>query len=156
MSATAEAWYWEQRWSSFRRGSEVIRIRWDGGSALGTLYNDGVPQTVAAVAARLPLTVPVVHVAWSGDMVMSADQYDLGVTVPENDVRLVRPGDLSWDPKFGELAFTYGTAECRLPSGPNTVTVYGHVHDRLEELARYCRARRFEGAGSLILERPAS
>lgn len=152
MTTESEAWYWEQRWGSFRTGSQAIRIRWDGGSAVGTLYDEGVPQTVRAVAARLPLTIPVVHVAWSGDMVMSSEQYDLGIAAAENDVRLVRPGDLSWDAKFGELAFTYGTAECRLPSGPNTVTVYGQVSDGLANLARYCRARRFDGVGTIILE----
>jgi hypothetical protein len=85
-------------------------------------------------------------------MVMSANPYELGVSRLENEVRLVRPGDLSWDPKFGELAFTYGTAECRLPSGPNTVTVYGQVSDSLDAFAAYCSARRFEGVGTIVLE----
>jgi hypothetical protein len=126
-------------------------LEWEGGRAAATLYEEGVPKTVAALLERLPLVVPVVHVAWSGDMLMSSRAFDLGITEEENAVRLVRPGDLSWDPKFGELAFTYGTAECRLPSGPNTVVVYASIYQGLQEFSSFGRARRFEGLGEIHL-----
>jgi hypothetical protein len=149
--AEAENWYWQKTWSDFRRGRARLHLKWQGGSAEAVIYDHGVPQTAAAILRHLPLEVPVVHVAWSGDMVMSSNSYKIGVDQAENHVRLVRPGDISWDPKFGELAFTYGTAECKLPSGPNTVVVYGQIVEGLEEFAAFGRARRFEGLGKLSL-----
>jgi hypothetical protein len=98
------------------------------------------------------LTVPVVHVAWSGDMVMSARPFHVGPREPENAVRLPRPGDLTWDPKFGEICFAYGTAEARLPSGENQLVVFGQVEDGFEPFAVFCRARRFDGIGEIRIE----
>jgi hypothetical protein len=144
----ASSWWWQQRWESIRRGGTPISLAWDGGAATGVLFDQGVPHTAAAVLAALPLHVPVVHVAWSGEMVMSARTYDLHIE-RENAVRLPRPGDLTWDPAAGELAFAYGTAECRLPSGENNVVVYGAITHGLEDFAEFCRARRFEGVGEL-------
>lgn len=153
MSADGGSWWWKERWESTRRGDTRIALSWEGGSgsATGVLFDRGAPLTAAAVLAALPLTVPVVHVAWSGEMVMSARQYELGVE-RENAVRLPRPGDLTWDPAAGELAFAYGTAECRLPSGENNVVVYGAVVEGLAEFAEFCRRRRFEGLGELRIE----
>lgn len=151
-AAASDSWYWEKTWSDFRRGTARMRLAWDGGHAEAVLYNDGVPETARHLADRLPLAVPMVHVAWSGDMLMSTRSYDIGTTVEENRVRLVRPGDLAWDPKFGELTVTYGTAEARLPSGPNTLVVYGAIVDGLDGFAAWARARRFEGQGELRFE----
>lgn len=145
----ASNWYWQKTWSSFREGSTRLRIAFEDQVAIAVLYNDGAPLTVAGVVAKLPLEVPVVHVAWSGDMVMSARQFPVDVPQHENRVRLVQPGDLSWDPSYGELAFTYGVAECKLPSGPNTVAVYGGIVENLRGFADFCRRRRFEGIGTL-------
>ena len=78
---------------------------------------------------------------------MSTKPFNIPATKEENRTRLPRPGDLTWDPKFGEICFVYGTAEARLPSGPNTLVVYAQVNEGLEELARFCAARRFEGVG---------
>jgi len=150
----ADSWYWEQRWSNFRRGSKRITLDWGDGQASAVLYDEGVPRTTVALLEHLPLTVPVVHVAWSGEMLMSAQSYDMGVPEMENTVRLFRPGDLTWDPRFGELAFTYGTAEGRLPTGAHTVAVYGSIDSNLDGFARFARARPFEGVGELRL-RPA-
>ncbi|MBO0663191.1 DUF3830 family protein [Jiella sp. MQZ9-1] len=145
-----DSWYWEQRWTSFRRGTKKLKLEWNGGEATALIYDAGVPNTSAAILAALPLIVPVVHVAWSGDMLMSTRDYDLPSRDLENEVRLVRPGDLTWDPKFGELAFTYGTAECRLPSGPNTLVVYGSIETAfVDAFAEFGRRRRFEGVGEI-------
>lgn len=152
MSADGGSWWWQERWESIRRGDTPIALSWDGGAARGVLFDQGAPRTAAAVLAALPLQVPVVHVAWSGEMVMSARTYELGVE-RENAVRLPRPGDLTWDPAAGELAFAYGTAECRLPSGENNVVVYGAVVEGLEDFAEFCRRRRFEGVGELRIVR---
>ena len=100
MTDNANSWYWEQRWASFRRGSALIRLEWDGGEAQATVYDVGVPETAAAIFAALPLVVPVVHAAWSGDMLMSTRPYDINAKKFENEVRLVRPGDLTWDPSM--------------------------------------------------------
>jgi hypothetical protein len=153
-TAPADRWYWEKTWSDFRRGSTRICVAWPGGEAGAVLYDAGVPETVRHLVAHLPLAVPMVHVAWSGDMLMSTRAYDIGTRAEENRVRLVRPGDLAWDPKFGELTVTYGTAEARLPSGPNTLVVYGAVVEGLAALAAWARARRFEGQGELELRFP--
>jgi hypothetical protein len=126
-----------------------IEVQFDGVEAHGVLFDLGVPVTVAAFRSHLPLSIPVVHVAWSGDMVMGATQLDLDVSQQEDFTRLPRPGDLGYDPKFRELTVTYGTAECRLPSGPNTVSVIGQITEHLGELAAFCRRRRFEGVGEL-------
>jgi len=148
----SDDWYWEKTWSNFRRGNKHIRLSWDGGDATAFIYNEGVPETAAAVLACLPLEVPVVHAAWSGDMLMSARQFEIPVLNEENKTRLPRPGDLTWDPKHSELGFVYGTAEAKLPSGPNTLVVYGRViEDHLERFAQFCRARRFEGLGRLTM-----
>jgi hypothetical protein len=146
----SDTWWWRERWESFRTGSVPLRLAWKGGQASAVLYDEGVPETVAAVRRALPLEVPVVHVAWSGEMVMSATSYELKAP-RENAVRLPRPGDLTWDPDAGELAFAYGTAECRLPSGENTVVVYGSIVEGLDELVEFCWRRRFEGVGTLTL-----
>lgn len=151
MTNESDTWYWEKTWSDFRCGSSRLRIRWSNGDAAALLYDEGVPETVTAILSRLPLTVPVVHVAWSGDAIMSTRAYDVGPERAENAVRLPYPGDLTWDPKFGELAFIYGTAEARLPSGENTLVVYGTIQEGLADFATFCRARRFEGIGELTL-----
>jgi hypothetical protein len=147
---TEQTWWWRERWEGFRRGSLLLSIAWEGGRAEAVLFDEGVPQTVAAIGGALPLEVPVVHVAWSGEMVMSATTYDLNAP-RENAVRLPRPGDLTWDPDAGELAFAYGAAECRLPSGENTVVVFGSIVEGLDAFVEFCWRRRFEGVGTLIL-----
>lgn len=143
----SDTWYWQKTWASFRAGSSTVRMDWEGGSAEVLVYDEGVPETAAAFLQRLPLDVPVVHVAWSGDMVMGARPVPLGVAQEENLTRLVRPGDVAYDPKYNEITVTYGTAEARLPSGPNTLTVFGAVSQGLEAFAQWARARRFEGVG---------
>ena len=147
----SESWWWEKQWGDFRKGSLMIQINWTGGNAQALLYDVGVPATVAAIRSALPIEVRVVHVAWSGEMCMGAERFSSGPPEPENQVRLVRPGDLTWDPKFGELGFVYGTAECKLPTGPNSVVVYGCVNRNLEQFAQFGRNRRFEGQGTLRL-----
>jgi hypothetical protein len=147
---TEQTWWWRERWEGFRRGSKPISISWEGGLAQAVLFDEGVPQTADAVSRILPLEVPVVHVAWSGEMVMSASAYDLNAP-RENTVRLPRPGDLTWDPDADELAFAYGASECRLPSGENTVVVYGSIVQGMDAFAEFCWRRRFEGVGTLTL-----
>jgi hypothetical protein len=144
-----DSWYWEEHWNRARRGSTAIVVEWEGGRGEGVLYDEGAPRTAAGVLNLLPLSIPVVHAIWSGDMVMSTRSYKLGFADKENETRLPRVGDLSWDPHYGELAFTYGTAECRMPSGFNTVVVYGSMQSGLDEFASFCRARRFEGLGEV-------
>jgi hypothetical protein len=152
VSGEAESWWFQQRWSDFRRGTRRAAVDWGHGRAEAVLYDAGVPRTSAGIAAALPIAVSVVHVAWSGEMCMGTTTIDIGVTEQENEVRLVRPGDLTFDPKVGELGFVYGDAECRLPSGPNTVVVYGTLTTNLEGFAAWARARRFEGVGELRIE----
>lgn len=151
--AEAESWYWQKTWGDFRRPGSRVRLRWDGGVAGAAVYDHGVPRTAEAFLARLPFELPMVHVAWSGDMLMGARSVPLGVSEAENLTRLVRPGDIAFDPKYDEITVTYGTAEARLPSGPNTLTVFGAVEEGLDEFARWARARRFEGAGLVTFER---
>ena len=153
MPNEGDSWYFHKTWSDFRRGSLRLRLGFGAEQAIALLYDEGVPRTVAAIAAHLPLEVPVVHVAWSGEMVMSTRAYDIPAKEPENQVRLVRPGDLAWDPKFGELTVTYGTAEAKLPSGPNTLVVYGQIVEGLEVFAAFGRARRFEGVGRITFSK---
>jgi hypothetical protein len=143
------SWWWSDQWEKTRQGAVAIAVGFDGGEARGVLFDLGTPKTVAAFRRQLPFTISVVHVAWSGDMVMGTTPLDLGVSEQEDFTRLPRPGDLGYDPKFRELTVTYGTAECRLPSGPNTVSVIGQFTDQLGDLATFCRRRRFEGVGEL-------
>jgi hypothetical protein len=153
---SGENWWFQQHWSDFRHGDGEVHVRWSGGNAKARLYTGGVPATAAGFQQALPLEADVVHVAWSGEMVMATERFTFGPTHAENDVRLVRPGDLTWDAKYGELGVVYGTAECRLPSGPNCVTVFGSVFENAEGLAAFCRARRFEGLGRLHFEAGSS
>jgi hypothetical protein len=148
----AESWYWQKTWSDFRRGKRRVMMSWDGGQAELAIYVEGVPKTAAAFLSRLPLKLPMVHVAWSGDMLMGARPAPIGCNEAENQTRLVRPGDVAFDPNYEEITVTYGTAEARLPSGPNTLTVFGTVVDGLEEFGRWARARRFEGLGVVTFE----
>ena len=145
----SERWYWQKTWSSHRHGTARARLHWDGGHAEIALYDGGAPKTASAFLARLPLELPVVHVAWSGDMVMGARPMPLEVEEEENLTRLVQPGDLAYDPKYDEITVTYGTAEARLPSGPNTLTVFGALTTGLDDFAVWGRTRRFEGVGIL-------
>jgi hypothetical protein len=151
MTEISDSWYWEKTWSDFRLGKARARLTWDGGEADVVIYDEGTPSTANAVLAALPLEIPVVHVAWSGDMVMSTRGFEIGVHDHEHHVRLVRPGDLAFDPKFGEITVTYGTAEARLPSGPNTLVVFGQIDTGLKEFAAWGRTRRFDGMGTLML-----
>ena len=148
----AESWYWQKTWSDFRRGTQRVSMIWDGGRAEAVVYEEGVPKTAAAFLAKLPIELPMVHVAWSGDMLMGARSVPIGCSEAENHTRLVRPGDVAFDPKYDEITVTYGTAEARLPSGPNTLTVFGSVTDGLESFGRWARARRFEGVGTVRFE----
>ncbi|MCP4620312.1 MAG: DUF3830 family protein [Bradyrhizobium sp.] len=143
----AENWYWQKTWSDFRRGTRRLAMTWEGGRAEVVVYQDGVPRTAAAILTRLPIELPMVHVAWSGDMLMGAHAVPIGCNEAENLTRLMRPGDVAFDPKYDEITVTYGTAEARLPSGPNTLTVFGSVVSGLESFGIWARARRFEGVG---------
>jgi hypothetical protein len=149
---SASDWFYEKKWNNFRSGNRLAVLRWETGTANVLLYDKGTPNTVAAIAALLPVTMPMIHVAWSGEMLMAAQSYEVKQPIYENEVRLVRPGDLGWDPKFGELTVTYGIAECKLPSGPNNLVVFGSVVDGLDELAAWARERRFKGVADLVLE----
>lgn len=150
----ADSWYWQQTWSDFRRGGTIMSLGWEGGRAEILIYDAGVPRTASAFLQRLPLKLPMVHVAWSGDMLMGARPAPLGIVEHENLTRLVRPGDLAYDPKYNEITVTYGAAEARLPSGPNCLTVFGNICSGLDEFARWARARRFEGVGILTFAAP--
>ena len=66
MTDTADSWYWERNWNDYRRGSTRVRVRWAGGEAEALIFDEGVPLTAQAFLGRLPIEVPVVHVAWSG------------------------------------------------------------------------------------------
>jgi hypothetical protein len=147
-----DTWWFQKHWSDFRHGDATVAVIWPGGSAQARVFTVGVPETATGFLAALPLAVDVVHVAWSGEMVMGTETHGFGPRHAENEVRLVRPGDLTWDSKYGEIGVVYGTAECKLPSGPNTVTVFGSVVENADGLAGFCRARRFEGVGRLRFE----
>ena len=152
MTDTADSWYWERNWNDYRRGSTRVRVRWEGGEAEALIFDEGVPITARAFLNRLPIEVPVVHVAWSGEMVMSTGGHALGVAEQENRVRLVRVGDLAFDPKFDEITLTYGTAEARLPDGPNVLTVFGQIVEGVDAAAAFGRRTRFEGMQTIIFE----
>jgi hypothetical protein len=115
-SNNGENWYFRKKWDDFRRGDLKVELRFDGQRAVARLYDLGVPETVRMLTAQMPFAVPVVHVAWSGDMVMSAQPFDFGPTEAENAVRLPRVGDLTWDHKVGEICFTTALPKhvCRL------------------------------------------
>ncbi len=153
MSRDADDWYWEKTWNNYRLGETEIRLRWAEGDALATIFDHGVPVTARAFLDRLPMEVPVVHVAWSGEMVMSTGTHPLGITEQENRVRLVRVGDLAFDPKFDEITVTYGTAEARLPDGPNTLTVFGQITVGIDDFAEFGRRCRFRGVSNITFER---
>ena len=121
--------YWERRWAGFREGSARIGLEWEGGSAGAVLYEQGVPLISNAILEAVPFELTVMHVAWSGDMLMGTAPTGLDVRQAENDVRMPREGDLGWDPKIGELTFTYGLAECHTPAGPNTIVVCGSIDE---------------------------
>lgn len=148
----AEKWYWQKTWGDFRRGTQRVALTWNGGKAELVLYDGGVPKTVSAFRATLPFELAMVHVAWSGDMLMGARSMPIGFNEAENLTRLVRPGDVAFDPKYDEITVTYGTAEARLPSGPNTLTVFGSICAGLDDFAAWARARRFEGVGTVRFE----
>jgi len=152
VSPPADDWYWEKNWNDYRRGTTTIRLHWAHGEAKATIFDQGAPITAQAFLERLPMVVPVVHVAWSGEMLMSTGTHPLGVTEQENRVRLVRMGDLAFDPNFDEITVTYGTAEARLPDGPNTLTVFGQVSEGAAALAALGRRCRFEGVQHITFE----
>lgn len=139
-------------YNAFRDGNQSLRLSWADGSAHGVIYNVGVPATSEAVLRLLPLTLSLIHAAWSGDMLMSARPIPLTATKWENRVRLVRPGDLTWDPNLREIAIAYGTAEARIPAGPHSLVVFGSLTGGLEELHAFGKSRRFKGLGEATLE----
>ena len=146
-----DSWFYEKAWGGFRHGAAKAKLQWHEGEAVVQIYDGGVEITANAILRVLPIETPVVHVAWSGEMLMGTRTFDIGVKEYEHHVRLVRPGDLAFDPKFGEITVTYGTAEAKLPSGDNTLVVFGQIIDGLDRFAAWARARRFEGVGELAL-----
>jgi hypothetical protein len=149
-----DRWWWDATWGErWRRGSEHVRLTWPTGEAVASLFDEGVPATAAAFVRRLPLEIGMVHVAWSGDMLMGAEKLPLGELEKENVTRLPQRGDVGFDPLHDELTITYGTAECRLPSGENTICVFGSIVENLPAFASFARARRFEGVGMLRITR---
>jgi len=151
MGKQPESFYWDEHWNKTREGSTKIVLEWDGGRSEGILFDKGVPKSVSGIIDLLPVTIPVIHVAWSGEMIMSTRAYDFGFKDKENETRLPRTGDISWDPFFGEIAFTYGTAECKMQSGYNTIVICGQLKTALDEFAAFARSRRFEGIGEVRL-----
>ena len=151
MTEQKEAFYWDEHWNRTRIGTTHVALEWDGGKCEGLLFDQGAPRAVAGLRKILPVTIPVIHVAWSGEMIMSTRSYDFGFKEKENETRLPRTGDISWDPFFGEIAFTYGTAECKMQSGYNTIVIIGQLKTAIDEFAAFCRRRRFEGLGEVRL-----
>lgn len=152
MTDEPDSWYWERTWNDYRRGNTQVKLRWSDGDATATIFDLGAPLTARAFLERLPMQVPVVHAAWSGEMVMSTGTHPLGIPDHENRVRLVRVGDLAYDPKFDEITVTYGTAEARLPDGPNTLTVFGQISDGLNGFASFGRRCRFQGIQTITFD----
>lgn len=148
-SQNSGQWWFQEKWASFREGSLKFTLEWSSGRASGILYDRGVPLASDAFVRLLPLEIDMINVAWSGDMLMSTKTFDMSVQKIENQVRLVRPGDLTWDPDVGEICLVYGDAECRLPTGPHKLVVLGSVTEGLEQFADFGRARRFEGVGTV-------
>ena len=134
-------------------GKSEFGLRFAAEQAIARLYDKGVPETYRQILSHLPLTVPVVHVAWSGDML------DERVAFPNRTARSLRTRfacraqAISHGTRSSaRFALPYGTAEARLPSGENQLVVFGQVEDGLEQLAVFCRARRFEGIGEIHIE----
>ncbi len=145
-----EASYWERRWTGYRQGTARIALEWDGGRAEALVYDEGAPNISRAFLDALPLEIPIFHVAWSGDMIMSTDEVPgIDVLEAENDVRLPWPGDIGWDPKVREITVTYNLAECKGPIGANTIVIFGQVDVGLAEFATFARRRRYEGVATL-------
>ena len=85
-------------------------------------------------------------------MLFTAEPIDLGITVAENRVKNMLPGDIAIDPAISEITFTYGVAECHMPTGPHSIVVCGQIDKGLDDFAAFAVARRYEGIGDLHLQ----
>jgi hypothetical protein len=129
-----------------------IRVRVDGVTAEGELFEDKAPKTVAALWSRLPIRDRTIQTRWSGDAWRTEGNYELlpdGSPV-ENVAGRLEAGDVIYYPgyrsKLIKIGIAYGKAQWLAPfMVPIDVALIGKLDTGLDAFVERCQKIIFEG-----------
>jgi hypothetical protein len=132
-----------------RIGPHVLRARLERAAA---------PESCAAFAAVLPLTLGLIHARWSGECAW-APLGDTGLRLaPENATRYPRPGEIliyTGEISEPEILVPYGAAAFASKAGPLAGNHVMTVIDQGDVLAAIGEALLWRGALPITFEREA-
>jgi hypothetical protein len=137
-----------------------IRVRVDGVTAEGQLFEDRAPRTVAALWSKLPIKDRTIQTRWSGDAWRTENNYELlpdGSPV-ENVAGQLEAGDIIYYPgypsKLIKVGIAYGKAQWLAPfMVPIDVALIGKLDDGLDAFVTRCQQIIFEGPLEVELSR---
>jgi hypothetical protein len=137
-----------------------IRVRVDGVTAEGQLFEDRAPRTVAALWSKLPIKDRTIQTRWSGDAWRTENNYELlpdGSPV-ENVAGQLKAGDIIYYPgypsKLIKVGIAYGKAQWLAPfMVPIDVALIGKLDDGLDAFVTRCQQIIFEGPLEVELSR---
>ncbi|MDQ3811409.1 MAG: DUF3830 family protein [Chloroflexota bacterium] len=137
-----------------------IRVRVDGVTAEGQLFEDKAPQTVDALWSQLPIRDRTIQVRWSGDAWRTENNYELrprGAPV-ENVAGRLEAGDIIFYPghevNLVKIGIAYGKAQWLAPfMVPIDVALIGKLDTGLDQFVERCNRIIFEGPLDVELTR---
>ena len=137
-----------------------IRVRVDGITAEGQLFEDKAPRTVAALWSTLPIKDRTIQTRWSGDAWRTENNYELlpdGSPV-ENVAGRLEAGDIIYYPGYAskliKVGIAYGKAQWLAPfMVPIDVALIGKLDNGLDAFVARCQQIIFEGPLEVELSR---
>ena len=129
-----------------------IRVRVDGVTAEGALFEDAAPKTVQAFWNKLPIHDRTIQARWSGDAWRTEGNYEL--LTPEDEVEnpagRLSAGDIIYYPGYKsqllKIAIAYGQSQWLAPfMVPIPVTSIGKLDTNLDAFVERCQRIIFEG-----------
>jgi hypothetical protein len=137
-----------------------IRVRVDGVTAEGELFEGKAPKTVAALWSRLPIKDRTIQTRWSGDAWRTEGNYELlPADAPvENVAGRLDAGDIIYYPgyrsKLIKIGIAYGKAQWLAPfMVPIDVALIGKLDTGLDAFVERCQRIIFEGPLEVELTR---
>jgi len=137
-----------------------IRVRVDGVTAEGRLYEEKAPKTVASLWSALPIRDRTIQVRWSGDAWRTENNYELlPADAPvENAAGRLEAGDIIYYPghraNLIKVGIAYGKAQWLAPfMVPIDVALVGKLDTNLDAFVKRCQQIIFEGPLTVELTR---
>jgi len=129
-----------------------IRVRVDGVTAEGRLYEEKAPKTVASLWSALPIRDRTIQVRWSGDAWRTEGNYELlSKEAPvENEAGRLSAGDIIYYPGYTsgllKVAIAYGPSQWLAPfMVPLPVTYLGKLDTNVDAFVERCQRIIFDG-----------